>query len=128
MGSVFSLAARTAADSFQAGTLCRYAKLVHTTTLAEQDDEPPAVCETGVKQGIWVVFGLVSDHAGGESCEDCEVGVDVKVDLAPALARGAGAADIAAAASDATTKANAAINRSMPYLRVKVLTVPTVIG
>ena len=36
--------------------------------LAERDDEPPAVCEMGVKQGVWVVLGLVTDHAGSESC------------------------------------------------------------
>ena len=36
--------------------------------LAERDDEPPAACEMGVKQGVWVVLGLVTDHAGSESC------------------------------------------------------------
>jgi hypothetical protein len=64
----FSLAVRTAAVSFHAGPLCRYAKILHTVPLAERDDEPPTACEMGVKQGVWVVLGLVTDHAGSESC------------------------------------------------------------
>ena len=54
--------------SFHAGPLSRNAKPVHTLALTERDDELSAVCKMGVKQGVWVVLGLVTDHAGGESC------------------------------------------------------------